>query len=112
MMIVGCDFHPGWQQVAVFDSETGEIKELNPNAVGSIRGWPIATFGGVSASYEPYNFLMMSSHDKSTLIRSMEKHLGRELTAAERKLLALAEDLTHQEEREPPPESKARSASD
>jgi transposase len=27
MKIVGCDFHPGWQQVAVFDSETGEIVE-------------------------------------------------------------------------------------
>ena len=25
MIIVGCDFHPSWQQVAVFDSETGEI---------------------------------------------------------------------------------------
>ena len=25
--IVGCDFHPGWQQVAVFDSATGEIRE-------------------------------------------------------------------------------------
>ena len=28
MTIVGCDFHPGWQQVAVFDSETGELREL------------------------------------------------------------------------------------
>jgi transposase len=28
MTIVGCDFHPGWQQVAVFDSETGEVREL------------------------------------------------------------------------------------
>ncbi len=27
MMIVGCDFHPQWQQVAVFDAETGEIGE-------------------------------------------------------------------------------------
>jgi len=27
MTIVGCDFHPGWQQVAVFDSATGEIRE-------------------------------------------------------------------------------------
>lgn len=27
MTIVGCDFHPGWQQVAVFDPETGEIRE-------------------------------------------------------------------------------------
>ncbi len=28
MTIVGCDFHPAWQQVAVFDTETGEIREL------------------------------------------------------------------------------------
>src|SRR6516164_3682311 len=28
MTIVGCYFHRCWQQVAVFDSETGEIREL------------------------------------------------------------------------------------
>ena len=27
MKIVGCDFHPCWQQIAVFDVETGEIVE-------------------------------------------------------------------------------------
>jgi hypothetical protein len=27
MMIVGCDFHPSWQQVSFFDSETGEVSE-------------------------------------------------------------------------------------
>ena len=27
MKIVGCDFHPRWQQIAVFDTETGEITE-------------------------------------------------------------------------------------
>lgn len=27
MNIVGCDFHPRWQQIAVFDAETGEITE-------------------------------------------------------------------------------------
>ena len=27
MLIVGCDFHPGWQQIAIFDSETGEVNE-------------------------------------------------------------------------------------
>jgi transposase len=31
MNIVGCDFHPGWQQVAVFDMETGEIQERKLN---------------------------------------------------------------------------------
>lgn len=28
MAIVGCDFHPGWQQIAVLDTETGDIREL------------------------------------------------------------------------------------
>jgi transposase len=27
MIIVGCDFHPRWQQVAIFDPVTGEIVE-------------------------------------------------------------------------------------
>ena len=27
MKIVGCDFHPKWQQIAVLDTETGEISE-------------------------------------------------------------------------------------
>jgi transposase len=27
MIIVGCDFHPGWQQIAIFDPETGEVGE-------------------------------------------------------------------------------------
>ena len=27
MFIVGCDFHPSWQQIAVFDNESGEVNE-------------------------------------------------------------------------------------
>jgi len=27
MKIVGCDFHPRWQQGAIFDAETGEVRE-------------------------------------------------------------------------------------
>ncbi|HYL93374.1 MAG TPA: IS110 family transposase [Alphaproteobacteria bacterium] len=27
MLIIGCDFHPGFQQVAIFDNLTGEIQE-------------------------------------------------------------------------------------
>jgi transposase len=27
MKMIGCDFHPSWQQVAIFDSSTGEILE-------------------------------------------------------------------------------------
>jgi hypothetical protein len=27
MLIIGCDFHPGFQQVTIFDNQTGEIQE-------------------------------------------------------------------------------------
>ena len=27
MLIIGCDFHPGFQQVAIFDNLSGEIVE-------------------------------------------------------------------------------------
>ncbi len=27
MLIIGCDFHPGFQQVAIFDRQTGEYQE-------------------------------------------------------------------------------------
>jgi len=27
MLIIGCDFHPGFQQVAIFDKQTGEVQE-------------------------------------------------------------------------------------
>ena len=27
MKIIGCDFHPSYQQIALVDSETGELRE-------------------------------------------------------------------------------------
>jgi transposase len=27
MMIIGCDYHPGFQQIAWLDTETGELQE-------------------------------------------------------------------------------------
>ncbi len=27
MLIIGCDFHPSFQQVTIFDNLTGEIQE-------------------------------------------------------------------------------------
>jgi transposase len=27
MLIIGCDFHPSWQQIAWLDTETGETGE-------------------------------------------------------------------------------------
>src|SRR5215472_8602817 len=40
MHIVGCDFHPGWQQVAILDTETGEIQEHKlENRSGEAEGF-------------------------------------------------------------------------
>ena len=54
MTIVGCDFHPGWQQIAVFDSKTGEIRELklgnaNGEAEQFYRGLPVPALVGFEA---------------------------------------------------------------
>ena len=27
MLMIGCDYHPGFQQIAYVDSETGELRE-------------------------------------------------------------------------------------
>ncbi len=29
MRIIGCDYHPGFQQIAFVDTETGELQERN-----------------------------------------------------------------------------------
>jgi transposase len=55
MNIVGCDFHPGWQQIAVFDTETGEIQEHklsngNSEAEHFYRRLPSPSLIGLEAS--------------------------------------------------------------
>ena len=38
MLIIGCDYHPSWQQIAWFDSETGEMGERKlVHAGGDVR---------------------------------------------------------------------------
>ena len=32
MMIIGCDYHPGFQQIAFVDTETGELQERQRGA--------------------------------------------------------------------------------
>jgi len=54
MKIVGCDFHPAWQQIAVFDTETGEINEQklvngDGEAERFYRGLPAPALVGVEA---------------------------------------------------------------
>ena len=54
MIIVGCDFHPSWQQVAVFDTETGEMMERklvngNGEAERFYRSLPVPSLIGLEA---------------------------------------------------------------
>ncbi len=54
MMIIGCDFHPSWQQVAVLDPQTGEVSERKPvigdgEAERFYRGLPVPSLVGVEA---------------------------------------------------------------
>ena len=35
MLIIGCDYHPGVQQIAFVDTDTGEVSER--------RGWDVTT---------------------------------------------------------------------
>ena len=57
MIIVGCDFHPPWQQVAIFDPATGEIAERklingNGEAEQFYRSLPIPFLGGCGELWE------------------------------------------------------------
>ena len=46
MIIIGCDFHPSWQQIAWLDTETGEVTERKlVHATGEAR----AFYGQLSA---------------------------------------------------------------
>jgi transposase len=54
MIIVGCDFHPSWQQIAVFDTETGEVRECklvngNGETERFYRQLPSPTLIGIEA---------------------------------------------------------------
>ena len=39
MLIIGCDFHPGFQQVAIFDNRTGEVEEKRLQHRGEAEGF-------------------------------------------------------------------------
>jgi transposase len=54
MIIVGCDFHPSWQQVAIFDPASGEIVERklvngNGEAAQLYRSLPVPSLVGVES---------------------------------------------------------------
>lgn len=55
MIIVGCDFHPSWQQVSFFDGETGEVSQRklmngNGEAERFYAGLPAPSLIGMEAT--------------------------------------------------------------
>ena len=55
MWIIGCDFHPSWQQVAWLDRETGETGEAKlEHAKGEAERWyrqlPVGSLIGLEAT--------------------------------------------------------------
>src|SRR5271157_232707 len=67
MLIIGCDYHPGFQQVAIFDPATGEIVQRRlahpQEAMEFYRGLPAGVLvgiestgsaGGSSAGWKPW----------------------------------------------------------
>jgi transposase len=55
MMIIGCDFHPSWQQIAWLDTETGETGErklvhADGDAEQFYRGLPAPALIGIEAT--------------------------------------------------------------
>jgi transposase len=62
VLIVGCDYHPRWQQVAWFDTETGEIGEQKlVNGDGEAERWygqlPVPSLIGLEATGNSQWFL-------------------------------------------------------
>ena len=67
MLIIGCDYHPGFQQVAIFDKQTGEIRQrrlAHPQeaiefygglAAGALVGIESTGFSGSSAYWERWD---------------------------------------------------------
>lgn len=64
MLIVGCDFHPSWQQVSFFDSETGEVAERklvngDGEAERFYRSLPLPSLVGMEATGNSQWFVQM-----------------------------------------------------
>jgi transposase len=62
MKIIGCDFHPSFQQIAVFETETGEITEHklvngNGEAETFYRNLPVGSLIGIEACGNSHWFI-------------------------------------------------------
>ena len=65
MLIIGCDFHPGFQQVAIFDNSTGEYEEKRllhrgeaEQFYGSLRGQAVRVGMEACGRYPWFEWLL------------------------------------------------------
>ena len=66
MMLIGCDFHPSWQQVSWLDVETGETGEQKLVAsAGWRKGWASPPHPSCSHSRRSPNFTKSVSTHRS-----------------------------------------------
>jgi len=84
MIIVGCDFHPSWQQVAIFDSSTGEIVErklVNGNGEAAMGRWVavmVQKLCGVywppSRHHPPQGLILKPTKNPSPVAKTTRSH--------------------------------------
>jgi transposase len=71
MLIIGCDFHPGFQQLAIFDNQTGEIRYQRVQNPEEARAF--------YASLPPAALVGMEAGGHSQWFERMMAELGHEL---------------------------------
>jgi transposase len=89
MMIIGCDFHPSWQQIAWLDSETGETGERKlVHAAGDAKAFyqqlAAPALIGVEATGNSQWFIEMGQ-DLGMRSGSGMRHRSEPVTCASRK---------------------------
>ena|SRR5438094_3916750 len=89
MMIIGCDFHPSWQQVSWLDTETGETGEQKlVHAEGQAQQFYQALSGAALIGMEATG----NSQWFVELIEDLGRNLDRGCSADPGQLRAQAED--------------------
>ena len=77
MLIVGCDYHPRWQQVAWLDPETGETGEQKlVNGNGEAERWygqlPVPSLIGLESTGNSQWFIEMLQRPAQARVRVLE----------------------------------------
>ena len=93
MIIVGCDFHPRWQQVAIFDPATGEIGERklvngNGEAEQFYRNLPVPSLVGVESCGNSQWFLELVGGWDMRYGSAMRHRFGPATCASRRRIVA------------------------